>query len=554
MTMETWEAFVATHREKQEQAIPESWKLSQKKLDQISGAGTPQEGHLIELKAAQASGLLSQREMEITESFTARELLTKMRSQSLRAQDVVVAFCKRAAIAQQLTSCLTEILFDKAVERARFLDAQLTATGKVIGPLHGLPISLKDSFHVEGYHSTVGYVEFLKRPLPQGNAALVKLLEDAGAILYCKTNVSQTMMTADSENNIFGRTLNPHNTRLTAGGSTGGEGALVAFRGSILGVGTDLAGSVRIPALCCGIYGFKPTVDRIPFEGQALSPFPVQWISSVMPAAGPLATSVDDLSLFMEVVTGLQPWKYDSSAVFIPWRSLDSEHKALIIGILPEDEEYLLHPPVRRILAKAIHTLEKAGHKLVRLPADPHRSVSLGARIGYQFFGIASPDPAVIAQSMGEPFVASVAKGMHPFSGGDFPVSPKLDIPTQFHKLNEARGAYGEAWKEAWREYELDVVIAPGAVGTAVPHDTYGLPVYTVMWNVLDYPAAVIPFGYASASEDPEPQTSNMAFVPDYDAKSNHGAPGSIQIISPRFRDEECLEAARIIDKALRSI
>lgn len=119
--METWEAFVATHREKQEQAIPESWKLSQKKLDQISGAGTPQEGHLIELKAAQASGLLSQREMEITESFTARELLTKMRSQSLRAQDVVVAFCKRAAIAQQLVSELqNELTFVFSVIAADF--------------------------------------------------------------------------------------------------------------------------------------------------------------------------------------------------------------------------------------------------------------------------------------------------------------------------------------------------------------------------------------------------------------------------------------------------
>ncbi|KAJ4152102.1 hypothetical protein NW765_017611 [Fusarium oxysporum] len=551
--MATWEAIVTAHREKQKKAIPASWKLSQKKLDQISGAGTPREGRLIELEAAQLSGLLSQREIKITESFTARELIKKIRSQSLRAEDVVVAFCKRAAIAQQLTSCLTEIFFDDAIERARYLDAHLTTTGKVIGPLHGLPISLKDSFQVEGYHSTVGYVEFLKRPLPAGNSALVKLLTDAGAILYCKTNVPQTMMTADSENNIFGRTLNPHNTRLTAGGSTGGEGALISFRGSILGVGTDLAGSVRIPALCCGIYGFKPTVDRIPFQGQALSPFPIQWISSVMPAAGPLATSVDDLSLFMETVTELQPWKYDASAVSIPWRSLDYEHKILTIGILPEDEEYILHPPIRRILAKAVCILEKAGHKLVRLPVDPHRSVSLGARIGYQFFGIASPDPEALAQSMGEPFVASVARGMHPFSGGDFTVSPEMDIPTQFHKLNEARGAYGEVWKEAWREYELDVVIAPGAVGTAVPHDTYGLPVYTVMWNVLDYPAAVVPFEYASASKDPEPQTSKMAFVPDYDPKSTHGAPGSIQIVSPRFRDEECLEAARIIDKALRS-
>ncbi|KAF4944630.1 hypothetical protein FSARC_14619 [Fusarium sarcochroum] len=495
--MATWEVLAAAHREKQQQAIPPSWVLSQEKLDRISGMGTPQQGRLIDLKAAEASGLLTKREIEITECFTARELLRGINSQSLRSEDVVVAFCKRAAVAQQLTSCLTEIFFHEAIERARQLDTQLTTTGRAVGPLHGLPISLKDSFQVEGYHSTVGYVEFLKRPLPTGNAALVKLLIDAGAILYCKTNIPQTMMTADSENNIFGRTLNPNNTSLTAGGSTGGEGALVSF------------------PLCCGIYGFKPTVDRIPFQGQALSPFPIHWVSSVMPSAGPLATSVGDLSFFMETITKLQPWKYDASAFHIPWRSLNPKDGPLTIGILPEDEEYLLHPPVRRLLAKAASVLEKAGHKLVRLPIDPRRSVSLGARIGYQFFKIASPDPATTAKNMGEPFVASVARGMHPFSSGNFPVSSELDIPTQFHKLNEARGAYAEAWKDTWHEYELDVVMAPGAVGTALPHDTFGIPVYTVMWNVLDYPAAVIPYGYASALDDPEPQVAKTAFVAD---------------------------------------
>ena len=145
-----------------------------------------------------------------------------------------------------------------------------------MGPLHGLPISIKDSFCVKGLQSTVGYVEFLKHEPSKTNSALVELLLALGAVLYVKTNIPQTMMvslravhsprifkianklqTGDSDNNIFGRTLNPHNTSLTAGGSSGGEGALTAFRGSILGVGTDIAGSIRIPALCCGVCARK---------------------------------------------------------------------------------------------------------------------------------------------------------------------------------------------------------------------------------------------------------------------------------------------------------
>lgn len=95
------------------------------------------------------------------------------------------------------------------------------------------------------------------------------MLLDLGAVLYCKTNLPQTIMTGDSDNNVFGRTLNPRNTALTAGGSTGGEGALLALRGSILGVGTDVGGSIRVPSVCNGIYGLRPSL------GIGVSPLPI---------------------------------------------------------------------------------------------------------------------------------------------------------------------------------------------------------------------------------------------------------------------------------------
>jgi amidase len=126
----------------------------------------------------------------------------------------------------------------------------------------------QDSLNMKDTYSTIGFVSFIDHPKATSNSPLVDLLLDAGAVFYVKTNIPQTLMTADSENNVFGRTLNPHNLSLTAGGSSGGEGALVGMRGSLIGVGTDIAGSIRIPALCCGTYGFKPSVDRIPNGGQ----------------------------------------------------------------------------------------------------------------------------------------------------------------------------------------------------------------------------------------------------------------------------------------------
>lgn len=334
----------------------------------------------------------------------------------------------------------------------------------------------------------------------------MNLLLDAGAVLYCKTNVPQTMMvgvfrshylrllanilqTMDSENHIFGRTLNPHNTSLTAGGSTGGEGSLIAFRGSVLGAGTDIAGSIRIPALANGIYGFKPTADRVPFKGQTISPFPALRLpGGVLPALGPLASSVEDLSLFMEVVVGARPWKYDPRAYDLPWASATSNDgmKRLRIGLLPEDPEYPLHPPVRRALHGTAAALERSGHTIVRLSHDPATAISRGARISTHFLGLGQASTKTVGEMAGEPLIKSVLLGAHPFAGGKFLVDPQLDVPHQQHELNIMRDAYIDSWQRVWLEHELDVIVAAGAQSTAVPHDTFGNPNYAQFLNLLD--------------------------------------------------------------------
>ncbi|EFQ27304.1 amidase [Colletotrichum graminicola] len=548
----TWEAIASRHRDKQQQAIPQDWIIPHSKLKELNGTGTANEGRLVSLEAARKSALLTEKELKITESNNARKLLERIHTGELSSEEVTVAFCKRAALAQQLTSCLTEIFFDEGIARARKLDQHLKATGKPIGPLHGLPISLKDSFVVKGHYATVGYVEFLKRPPPTTNSAMVDLLLDAGAVLFCKTNVPQTMMTADSENNIFGRTLNPRKTSLTAGGSTGGEGALVAFRGSVLGVGTDIAGSVRIPSLCCGVYGFKPTADRIPFAGKVYYPFPKLRIPGISPAIGPIANSVDDLVLLMETTLAQRPWEYDASAIDTPWRILDDANKALTIGVLPEDPNYPLHPPVRRALDEAVSSLEAAGHNVVRLPLDPCCGASLGGKLAFTYYGLSFSGLDALESEIGEPLITSVRANVHPFGNEGPLVSPELDTAHRLSEFLNLRDGYADDWRKTWRTYKLDVVLGPGATSTAVPHDTYGVPVYTAMWNVLDYPAGIIPYGFASKDKDPQYQKATAQFEADYDPEACDGAPCAIQVVAPRFRDEECLQAMRIIDRDIQ--
>lgn len=276
----TWEQKAASKQASAYAKIPPEWRLPpailQQALDNV-------------LDIPRQCGLLTSQELSITEVYAATALRDELAAGKLSAIDVTTAFCKRAAIAQQLTSCLTETLFPEALERARTLDEHLQTTGEPMGPLHGLPISVKESFHIRGLPTSLGFISFLDRAPVENNSALVDILLAAGAVLYVKTNIPQTMMSGDSHNNVFGRVENPHRRGLTAGGSSGGEGALVALRGSVLGIGTDVAGSIRIPALCCGTFGFKPSIGRVPYAGQTGPGRP--GMVGIAPVAGPLCHS-----------------------------------------------------------------------------------------------------------------------------------------------------------------------------------------------------------------------------------------------------------------------
>lgn len=371
-------------------------------------------------------------------------------------------------------------MFEQAAARAAYLDDYLARQGKPVGPLHGVPISLKDCLQVTGVPATVGYVSFLDHEPAETNSALVDILLELGAVLYVKTNLPQTLMTGDSDNNIFLRALNPHKPTLTAGGSSGGEGALIAFRGSILGIGTDIGGSIRIPALCCGTYGFKPSSHRIPSSGQkqcgALG-------SPGFPAvAGPLAASFEDMRFLMKHVIDAKPWDYDAVALAIPWRAssvLDSKSK-LRIGLLVEDEKWPCWPPIRRALATAADKLKAAGHEVVELKHAP--SLNEGFDFALDSWNLDNTHQAArFIESGGEPYVTSVQRVIDkskPKEGGW-----KLE---EVFDLNVKKTDYFDRWNKVFVKQKLDCILAPGAQTTATPHDTYGSPPYTAVWNTLE--------------------------------------------------------------------
>jgi amidase len=284
-------------------------------------------------------------------------------------------------------SCLHEIFFDAAINDAELLDEYYAQHGKPLGPLHGLPISLKDQFHVRDVETTMGYVGWIGTFEGKKNTGKEKVYEsemvielrNLGAVLYCKTSVPHTLMAGETINNIIGYTWNPKNRNLTTGGSSGGEGALICLKGSPVGFGTDIGGSIRIPAAFNGLYGIRPSSGRLPYEGMANS---MDGQNSILSVVGPIATSVGALKLVIKGILSQQPWLHDPLVAEIPWR--DEQEQAvldiikeggggqLVFGIMPDDGFVHPQPPVRRAMDLVVKTIEKLGHKVMKWEPPSH--------------------------------------------------------------------------------------------------------------------------------------------------------------------------------------
>ncbi|KAH8893597.1 fatty-acid amide hydrolase [Thozetella sp. PMI_491] len=542
-----WRQAVAVKQRERLAAIPKDWLLSPSLVSQFDLSETSNT-NVISIDFVRKSGILSDQEIAITENFTAPELISKIATGEFSSELVTTAYAKRSALAQQLTNCLTEIFYDRALERARFLDNYLKTNKTTIGPLHGLPVSLKDSFNYKGIPSTLGFVGFLKHAPPKENSVLTDMLLDLGAVLYVKTNIPQALGSSDSHNNVFGRTLNPHNLGLTAGGSSGGESALVAYRGAPIGVGTDLGGSIRMPAASTGVYGFKPSCNRIPYGKKTRSA--PGGFHNVSGCAGPLCNNFEEIGFFMKTIIAAQPWQRDSTSLAYPWRELPELSRPLTIGVLAEDPKYPLHPPVRRALSAAAEKLGKAGHKIVQLGHTSEHSISVSNDLIFKYYAV-DPDQTImkVIRDAREPVVPSLAK-MNTF--GSLEAIPSGDI-RELAEMNRLRAGILEYWRTVFVGSDLDVILAPPSQCTAVQHDCWNWIPYTASFNLVDFPALIIPFMKVSKEWDSEPFSPGEGQLgPQYVADLLDGAPCSIQVVARNLHDEECLRAAKAIDKVLK--
>lgn len=299
--------------------------------------------------------LLTEREIELTES-TPEYLLNALAAGWITSTEVIKAFLRCAGLSQKLTNCITELLPSRALARAAELDSAFKANGnKPTGPLHGLPISVKEHIGMKDLDLNCGFVSWVGR-VADHDALILRLLRNAGAVFYARTTEPQTLMHLETSSNIYGVTVNPYNRNLTTGGSSGGEGALLGMRGSCMGIGTDIGGSIRSPAANNGVYGFRPSSFRLPTEGLMATMLAQE---QIIPVIGPLSTSLDGIKLFMKTLIDQKPWVYQPSLLPIPWRGevdwlpKDENRKTrLKVAMLKDDGVVRPHPPVLRALSE----------------------------------------------------------------------------------------------------------------------------------------------------------------------------------------------------------
>lgn len=446
-----------------------------------------------------------------------QELVQDVHKQITSPVDILRAYGKVTVKAQEKTNCVTEILFPEAEQWAQ-------NEVNLKGPLAGIPVSLKDSIQVGGFDISVGYSKHTGKPYAK-DGAMVRMLKDAGkgvkcrvaavllthagAVPFVKTNLPITLLSFESTNDVWGRSTNPHNNKYSPGGSTGGESALLAFGGSRIGIGSDVAGSVRVPAHFSGCYSLRCSTGRWPKAGIATSMPGQEAIPSVF---SPMARTLNDLSYFTKSLIGMQPWKYDYTVHPLEWREEIAteyrEKKKLRIGVMRTDNVVDPSPACARALDSVASSLAAEGHEVFDVnPPSPYEALvtasqlllSDGGKTFMSFFRSGEWNDSGASQMVyymnlprpikylhylwvkyvrGDSIWAGLLRDWHPKSA------------YEYWQLVGRREAYKAKFYEWWSEVaQMDVMICPPNATPAVPHDGMNDAVascgYTFLFNLV---------------------------------------------------------------------
>lgn len=473
---------------------------------------------------------------------SAIELAEIIRSRKVSATEVLEAHL--AQINQHNPQLNAICTLDAAHARtlAQQADAA-SARGESWGVLHGVPITVKDIFETAGLRTTAGYLP-LKDYIPAQDATVVARLKAAGAILLGKTNMAELAGDFQSTNSIFARANNPWNLDCTPGGSSGGSAAAVAAGFAALDIGNDIAGSVRQPAHCCGVYGLKPTDRRISTAGAIPETPGLPHCLRQMITVGCFARTLADLRLCFSLIAGADPRRPDVPPIPTePWPT--QPLSTLKLAWLDQWQDIPVDPEIRAAIQTVAQTLSQAGASVEKWQ-PPSLDMSLiwtlyGRMAAYVNVYAQPKDIYTIRRSLTLLFRTATQGDKTLRQLGNFSrFLPEMLRPTlkgYFQTLTERDQitAQFDTALEPWDAWLLPVTATPAfrhrpawtaidVAGKAYPHGIAN-GAYTIPFNLSGHPAIVIPIGQTQA-----------------------GLPIGLQIVGKRWREMELFAVAEAID------
>lgn len=440
-----------------------------------------------------------------------------IRTGAISSAELIRLHLARIAEVNPAINAVVDLLADSARREADAVDLR-RARGIALRPLEGVPFSIKDSIEVQGTVCSAGTTGFLNNPPSSEDATLVARLRAAGAIPLARTNLPELLFSFETDNLIYGRTSNPHDLTRTAGGSSGGESALIAACGSAFGLGSDALGSVRVPAHCCGITSIKPTSGRLSRAGHV--PGLGGWIETVW-QIGPMARHVEDLITLMPILLGPDP--RDRTQVPMPYADPAAVNlRKLRVACFtdngfasPDADTIATVRAAASALSSEVEFIEE------RVPPGIARAYDLEM----QFL---APDGA---------------DGLREYlkSIGSHQTHPLLEGWLKKHEAYRTNLAgFAAHWSQldAFRDgmhaflKNYDAILSPVASRPAVPHGTSiddatfrGFS-YTMTYNLTGWPAAVVRHG-----------------------TSQDGLPIGVQIAAHPWREDVALALAKVLER-----
>jgi amidase len=433
-----------------------------------------------------------------------------VRRREISSRELTEALFARIAVVNPTVNAVVELRREAALREATAAD-RAVAAGGALGPLHGVPMTVKEAFNVAGLHTTWGNPAF-REYVADRDATVVRRLRRAGAVVVGKTNVHA--MLADfgqTANELYGVTSNPWDTARTPGGSTGGGAAALAAGMTFLEYGSDLVGSIRIPASFCGVYGLRPSVGIVPLTGfQPPGPPAGPSETTYLSAVGPLARSAGDLRTALEATAGPE----EPAAKAYSWalaRPRRTRLRDFRVGVVLDHERAHVSSELTAVLSDAVDALARAGASVVEgwpEGVDPVRQYeSFGFHVGL-FFAFQRPD--------------------QPFEGAAELVERETERM---------------ASRAAWTRYfdGVDVFLCPTSFTPAFPHDTRPFEERTVATPEGERPYADQAFWVSHAALPGLPAVAAPI------GRTTGGLPVGAQVVGPLYEDDTAITFAELL-------